>query len=136
MTLRRAIPKCTPEQQERQDKARACGCTSCRVEMCAQPLPTEINHIAERGRQIGQDYTEALCQWHHRGICVNGMTSRDMTREYGPSLAKNPRAFVDSYGDTNERLRFQNDLIGWKGEPQRYQKHTSLSSSKIVRRAA
>jgi hypothetical protein len=136
--FKRAIPKCTAEQQARQDKARAAGCIACRIEMCEQPFNTEINHITVSGRQLGQDFTEALCQWHHRGICKPGYTANDMQIEYGPSLLHNKRHFVRIYGDWRERLSFQNELIGYDkhvvARPER--KRTSLSSKKIVERAA
>lgn len=135
MTFRRAIGQPTPEQQARQDLCREKGCIACRMELCEQPLPTEINHIADRGKQLGQDWTEALCGWHHRAICLPGKTARQMTLEYGPSLLS-PRAFRDRYGSNAERLEFQNALIGWTGEPQKYEKHTALSSDKIIKSAA
>lgn len=137
MTFKRAIPKATPAQQECQDNARAAGCIACRKEGCAQPFPTEINHITRNGRQLGQDFTEALCSHHHRGICKPGFTVNDMQIEYGPSLLHNKRHFVRVYGDWRERLKFQNDLIGVKHathEPQR--KRTSLTSKKVLPRAA
>lgn len=135
MTFKRAIPPCTPEQQARQDRCREVGCIACKMELCNQPLPTEINHIAERGKQLGQDYTEALCQWHHRGICIPGNTVRAMTLAFGPSLLSR-RAFVERYGNTEERLSFQNELIGWTGTAERYRKRTALTATKRVPRAA
>lgn len=135
MTLLRAIGQPTPEQQARQDLCREKGCIACRMELCDQPLPTEINHIADRGKQLGQDWTETLCSWHHRAICLPGMTERQMTLEYGPSLHRH-RKFVERYGSNAERLEFQNALIGWKGEPEIYKKRTALTSSKSIPRAA
>lgn len=128
MTFKRAIPPCTPEQQARQDLCREKGCIACRMELCEQPLHTEIHHQTKSGRQISQDAAVALCAWHHRGICLPGMRSSDMRALYGPSLAKNPRAFFETYGDNAEQLKFQNDLIGHNAQPQE-------RVSKIIRAA-
>ena len=112
--FKRAIPPCTPIQQERQDRARSCGCIACVIECLPQPNASEIHHQTKYGRQIGQDHSVCLCQWHHRGICVIGKTSREMAFEFGPSLAKQPRKFFDIYGANAEQLEFQNRLIGWE----------------------
>jgi len=114
MTFARAIAPCTPAQQARQDTARARGCICCVMEMCDQPFHTEINHQTIRGMQISQDATEALCAWHHRGICLPGMSVNAMRAKYGPSLLHHKREFVRVYGDHLERLEFQNAYIGHK----------------------
>jgi len=111
--FKRAIPKPTQAEQDRQDRARACGCIACRIEICVQPLSTEIHHQTQSGRQISQRHTVALCSWHHRAICVPGMTRTEMEREYGPSLHR-PRKFFERYGDNAEQLQFQDELIGYE----------------------
>lgn len=134
--LKRAIPAPTAAQQQRQDDARAAGCIACRMEPCKQPFPTEIHHQTSYGRQIGQDHTEAECSWHHRGICLPGLTTSQMTRAYGPSLATDSKAFAIRYGGNVERLDFQNALIGWKGTPEPYHKRKPLTSKKCLPRVA
>lgn len=135
--FKRAIGKPTAEEQSRQDRARERGCIACLMFVVPQPNQTEINHQTKCGRQISQDATEALCAWHHRSICVPGITSREMTREYGPSLAKNPREFVRIFGDNAERLKFQNELIGVTERIAIVEKkRTSLSSKKVLPRQA
>lgn len=64
------------------------------------------------GRNMGQDFTFGLCSWHHRGVCMDGYTSSQMTAIKGPSFAKNPRAFHDRYGSDAEILEKQNLLLG------------------------
>lgn len=136
MTFKRAIPRCTPIQQERQDKARAAGCIACRIEGCREPFPREINHMAHYGRQLGQDFTECLEGWHHRGLCLEGYTVEDMQIEFGPSLFHNKRLFELRYGDWRKRLEYQNALIDVKTVAEPSRKRSSLSSKKCVSRKA
>lgn len=111
--FKRAIAKCTPEQQARQDKCRNFGCIACirdgNVNLCGSD---EIHHLTVSGRTISQDHTIALGQWHHRAICKNGFTSTQMERKFGPSLAKGSKTFHARYGTNDDLLKYQNELIG------------------------
>jgi hypothetical protein len=114
MTFRRAIPKCTADQQKRQDACRSRGCLACSIEghqgYCGN---VEIHHLTVSGRTIDQDHTIALGCWHHRGvISFPGMTSTAMRATYGPSLAKGSKTFHTRYGDNAELLAAQNKRIG------------------------
>lgn len=114
--FKRSIKKCTKEQQARQDRCRHLGCIACRMnfggdQYSIAPLPHEIHHQTECGRQIGQDATVCLCAWHHRGICAPCTTSSQMLEFYGPSLAKGSKPFVAEYGSNAEQLEYQNKLI-------------------------
>lgn len=115
--FKRAIPKPTKEQQERQDKIRERGCLACWMECELRDIDpmecglTEIHHLTVSGRQIGQDETIALGQWHHRSICLPQMSSSDMREEFGPSLAKGSKTFHAHYCSNEELLALQNELI-------------------------
>lgn len=77
------------------------GCVCCRLEGNAgdyRPEPADIHHLVVGGRRLGHDYTIPLCPWHHRGNSKNGLTTGDMERVYGPSLARSKREFVSRYG--------------------------------------
>lgn len=82
---------------------------------CSMAGAPEINHQTRSGRQIGQWETECLCSWHHRGICLVGVTSSQMADLYGPSLAKGSKTFAAKFGGNEERLKFQNDIIIARG---------------------
>lgn len=114
--FKRAIPKCTPDQQARQDRARELGCIACKIEWGEKEgpaaMPPEIHHLTRTGRQIGQDETVCLCQWHHRGICAPDERSSAMSLWWGPSLAKGSKPFHARYGSNDELLAYQNKLIG------------------------
>lgn len=77
--------------------------------------PPEIHHQTISGRQIDQDHTVCLCQWHHRAICDVGTTTTGMMRMYGPSLATGSKAFYKTYGDNEQQLLFQREvLLPWQ----------------------
>lgn len=115
--FKRKIAKCTPDQQARQDKARAMGCIACiirgeRMEIkLHQCGASEIHHQTTCGRQTGQDQTICLGQWHHRAICREGFSTTIMKDLYGPSLATGSRTFHEYFGSDAEQLRYQNALL-------------------------
>ena len=82
-------------------------CVCCQKENVCQPNKTEIHHIVDKGyRRLsgGHDSTIGLCQWHHRGISLEGMTNSEMLFKYGPSLELNKRTFIKTYGTERELL--------------------------------
>jgi hypothetical protein len=93
------------------------GCIACEMEAAfaekrgetpmAQPFPTEAHHLTDRGYRIhsgGHMATLPLEAWHHRGICIEYLTAREMTALYGPSLARSKRNFQATYGSERELL--------------------------------
>jgi hypothetical protein len=73
----------------------------------AQPFRTEAHHLTDRGYRIhsgGHMATLPLEAWHHRGICIEYLTAREMTALYGPSLARSKRNFQATYGTERELL--------------------------------
>lgn len=99
--MQHSTRKPTKTEQARLDALSRMPCICCENTMLAQPSKTEIHHIVDRGYRShsgGHMSTIPLCEWHHQGICLDGLTARDMTNLYGPSLARNKRAFVALYG--------------------------------------
>lgn len=45
-------------------------------------------------KQLGQDATVGLCDWHHQGIPVHGLQAEAMRELYGPSLHHHKRDFL------------------------------------------
>lgn len=121
----RAIGSPTKSQQAHQDAQRANGCAACHLRRNKyQAGVTEIHHrnIGDMHgqKQLGQDFTVALCSYHHRGVSVPGMNSAAMRDRYGPSLQLHKRDFVEWLQDTlGERStaalqRFQDEVINWR----------------------
>ena len=87
-------------------------CIACRLHGAAQPNRTEVHHIVDRGYRKhsgGHESTIPLCQWHHRGVCLDGYTGTQMTEKWGPSMALAKRDFVRTYGTERELLKLVND---------------------------
>lgn len=85
----------------------ALPCMCCEVEGVDQPFRTEAHHIvlqSYRKHQGGDESRLPLCSWHHRGLCLDGMTTSEMVYVYGPSLALHKRTFIKTYGDERELL--------------------------------
>lgn len=96
----RACGKPTLAQQAHQDAQRRDGCAMCHLLNVACPLAVRIHHrtIADLhgNKQLGQDCTVALCDWHHQGVLLIDLPTRDAMRAaYGPSLQHHKREFLD-----------------------------------------
>jgi hypothetical protein len=78
-------------------------------------VPAEIHHLNLGGKagqaRRGDEYTIPLSTWHHRGEPLPGYTATKMREEFGPSLARQSRAFRAKYGSDEKLLAKVNDLI-------------------------
>lgn len=86
------------------------GCIACRMEGW-QPQPSDVHHLVEGRKRLGDNYTIPLCPWHHRGVPENDMSNAEMTFMLGPSLARNKRAFIQRYGTEKELLERVNHSL-------------------------
>lgn len=104
----RAIGSPTKAEQANQDAQRAHGCAACLLRGNAMFSGAVRVHHRTTGdlhgqKQLGQDQTVALCDWHHQGILEFDpssfhlkLRSADEMREiYGPSLHHHKRDFVE-----------------------------------------
>lgn len=123
--MKHSTTKPTKAQQTRLDAIHGLPCCACRLEEefarkrgetpMAQPFPTEAHHLVDKGtRKLsgGHDATIPLEAWHHRGICIDYLTAREMTELYGPSLARNKKAFIAQYGSERELLEQTDAELG------------------------
>jgi hypothetical protein len=80
-----------------------------------QPFPTESHHLNLGGRagqkRRGNDFTIPLCGWHHRGLVSRHVDSNVMAALYGPSLAKQSKAFRTRLGTDDQLLALTNDRL-------------------------
>lgn len=109
----RAIGSPTKAQQAYQDAQRAFGCAYCRmlgfsfVDLSEGWSPCGATQIHHRNigdlhgqKQLGQDETIALGEWHHQGTLMPQYPTRDRMRaQFGPSLHHSKRAFLDVIQD-------------------------------------
>lgn len=96
----RAIGSPTKAQQSRQDAQRAHGCAACLLRRNRRACgPVRVHHRTTGDlhgqKQLGQDYTVALGDWHHQGVLLPGYTVDSMRDEFGPSLHHHKRDFVE-----------------------------------------
>lgn len=101
----RAIGKPTDEQQEAQDALRAKGCAMCRLLRCRRACgPVRIHHSTTGDlhgqKQLGQGAVVPLGDWHHQGVLLTDLPTRDLMRaEFGPSLHHHKRDFLNLLDD-------------------------------------
>lgn len=93
----------TKAEKRRFQELQEIGCIACRIDGHDYRAP-QIHHLVEGNRRLGHEYTVPLCPWHHQGLPEGDMRPSDMEREIGPSLARNKREFIVSYGDERELL--------------------------------
>ena len=55
--------------------------------------------------------TIPLCEWHHQGYPVNGLSVSDTRDWLGASLALEKRQFIEEFGDQRKLLEMVNELI-------------------------
>lgn len=123
--MKHSTGKPTQAEQGRLDALHAMPCIACVKEAefsrkrgetpMAQPFQTECHHLVDKGYRKhsgGHMASIPLEAWHHRGICIDYLSAREMTELYGPSLARNKKAFVALYGDERELLKQTDAELG------------------------
>lgn len=101
----------SPDARDRRFAAlRNLGCLTCPG--CGQ---VEIHHLNKGGHagqeRRGDEFTIPLGKWAHRGEPRFGYTASEMEQEFGPSLARQSKAFREKYGDDDFLLAKANRLI-------------------------
>lgn len=100
--------------QDRLDAIHDMPCVCCESLRIEQPFRTEAHHVVDLGYRKhsgGHQSTLPLDSWHHRGLCLDGMTATQMEAKYGPSLALNKRLFKVVFGTERELLEQVNEEI-------------------------
>lgn len=93
----------TQADLERFHRLSEMGCIACRKTFGAF-VQGEIAHVTHSGRRVSHQATISLCPLHHRGLLPDGMSQEQADSTYGPSFAKNKRAFEETYGTEDELL--------------------------------
>lgn len=104
----------TKAQAVRLDALSRMRCVCCEMEQAKQPFPTEVDHLVDKGYRAlsgGHDATIPLCAWHHRGVCLVGISSDTMKGRYGPSFALQKRLASSWYGSKRELLEVVNTVL-------------------------
>lgn len=109
--FRTSTGKATPAQVQRFDAIKDLGCVAC-LSLGFPNVPPDIHHLIDGNERIGHDHTIGLCEWHHRGIPLNGMSTKACTDLFGPSLRHHgAKPFRERFGTDAELLKMQNALL-------------------------
>ncbi len=63
------------------------------------------------GKRRGDEFTICLSPWSHRGEPFGGLSEARCRELYGPSYAREPRLFRDTFGSDEELLELQNQML-------------------------
>ena len=108
--MKHSTPNPTKAQQKRFEALQEMGCICCRIEGLGIN-PPQIHHLVEGRKRLGHDFTIPLCPWHHEGYPHHGISESSMLYHYGPSLARNKRKFIETYGTERELLEKVNENL-------------------------
>lgn len=100
----------TKADRERFDALLRIGCLACLQRVQQYCIP-EIHHLLSGNRRRGHQYTIPLCSYHHRRVPIGPMGLHEHRNLLGPSLAEEPRAFRQEFGDDETLLATANELI-------------------------
>lgn len=99
----------TKSEQERIRRAKEAGCLACWLRGFG-PVFGEYHHTLSGGKRRGHRFGFCLCPGHHRGE-FNGVPYEEWKRKYGPSLAKEPKAFREAFLADDEFIAFQDQVL-------------------------
>lgn len=107
----------TAAERMRYAALRSMPCAACRKlgfygTVCG---PTEIHHLTDGGRRMGNEYTIPLGRFHHRGTIPVGYGLKNTTQAvamFGPSLETSKREFEERFGTELELLKETNRFLG------------------------
>lgn len=118
----RSTGKPTKAEAARIDRLKRGECICCWLNR-GQGRPTayfggcDAHHVLSGGLRIGHGATLACCPWHHRGVKpYDGMTDRQATETFGPSLEHGSKPFHATYGSDTQLLELQDQLLAGTGE--------------------
>lgn len=109
--MKHSTPKPNKADLVRFDKLMQLGCIVSHVYFHRYE-PAQVHHLLSGNKRRGHQFTIPLSPWFHQGIPPNGMSAMDASLKWGPSLAKTPRRFRESFGTDQELLDKTNALIG------------------------
>lgn len=115
-----------PNKTSKADKARyiklkQLGCICCRKRGAV--MSTQVHHLVEGRKRLGNDATIPLCDYHHMGYRYSKFAApgshygrEDAVRLMGPSLADSKSRFIEEFGTERELLAEVNELLEAGGD--------------------
>lgn len=83
-------------------KIKQMGCIVCELFLNIEDSPSDIHHITDGGRRLGDDFTIPLCPEHHR------------IGKYGVARSSGKKAFEKAYLPEMQLLKIVNEKIAYK----------------------
>lgn len=115
MRIGRSTGSPTSAQRRRHDAIREFGCIVAHM-LGMGRVPCEIHHLTIGGKhgskRRGHDHVVGLNPWSHRGEPFGGRTASQCQAMFGPSYARQPRAFRERFGRDDELERVQAEVLG------------------------
>jgi hypothetical protein len=102
----------TKAHRARFEAIKSLGCLACRklnLPMFCGPI--EAHHLLSGGRRRGHDACIPLGAWHHRSVTWQTLNAKQMTEQFGPSLARGSKPFHAAFGTDDELLAEVEALI-------------------------
>jgi hypothetical protein len=97
-------------REQRYTALQRIGCLACRELGYVQPA--DMHHLLSGTHRRGDKATIPLCPFHHRGVWNDRFHSLKFAKTLlGPSLALEPKAFRERFGDDAALLAKANALI-------------------------
>lgn len=113
--------KPTAEEADRIERAKMGPCMACLVwsEIATGRRGViqwfgEYNHAKSGNIRVGHGAGYNLCQWHHKGYPIQGLSDDESFQLYGPSLIGKhggSRTFHATYGSDEELIQRQTDWL-------------------------
>lgn len=101
------------ERERRLEALSGLGCILCRQRHRFQH--GDIHHLNLGGhagqKRRGDRFTICLCPWHHRAVPLPGLDLKRTETLCGPSLARSPRLFRETWGSDDDLLYHQDELL-------------------------
>lgn len=91
------------------------GCICCRKRGLLRE--TQVHHLVEARKRLGNDATIPLCDYHHMGYRYSkfaqpgAWTRPETVQRLGPALADNKRLFTAEFGTERQLVKEVNELL-------------------------
>lgn len=119
LVSRRSTPAPSPGDELRFELMRDIGCVIAFALGLSEPctdrrVPGEIHHLTEGSRhgarRRGHAFAVCLNPWSHRGVPFGGMSADQCREKFGPSYAREPALFRETFPD-DQLLELQQKLL-------------------------
>ena len=109
------------------------GCLPCLID--AWFADATIQHTLDGGQRIGHQASYGSCPYHHQGLRPEGYAgpmNAHVERKYGPSFARNKRAFEQRYGTEPQLVQITDAMVRTVISERRRGRYLSRHERKVL----